>query len=605
MADYYPLISRAVAGLEKNTGENRRALYERARAALLAQLRGVTPALSESDITRERLALEESIRKVEAESARQFVEPVRQPPAPKIRPIENRPPEPRVAEPRAAEPRMQEARPTEQRQRPEPEPRRYVNPPTQQETRTEAPRRPRPPSAPSMPDGRQSGSIFDQPLQAEPPPPPPPAPPPPPPARHPLRRPVAERRPQLSDTGLKDFRNVISEANELGGASARAEKSAREAYAAVPIPTNLDGPARANDPDRATRTSEDRPARSFDRPQSDRPDPRKFEQHAASDRMLEVQTPSDARPHDDFSEPMLESSFTMDDARPVAPRTRRGAATAPIEDEAEYASAIRETRPPRSYRPLIPGLIAVIALLVLTGVLWSQWSNMVALYRSFLAPATEVVRDTAAPASPKKNQDKIEPGGQQSAPVPTPGGQAAAVAQKVVLYEEEPGNPDGKRFVGSAIWRTETITPGPGQPPELAVRADVEVPERKLAMTWSFRRNTDKGLPATHTVEIMFKLPADFPSGGISNVPGILMKQNESTRGVPLSGLAVKVTPGFYLIGLSNLDQDRDRNLQLLKDRAWFDIPVVYNNNRRAILAMEKGTPGDRAFAEAFKAWKQ
>jgi len=45
MADYYPLISRAVAALEKNNGENRRALYDRARAALLAQLRGVTPPL--------------------------------------------------------------------------------------------------------------------------------------------------------------------------------------------------------------------------------------------------------------------------------------------------------------------------------------------------------------------------------------------------------------------------------------------------------------------------------------------------------------------------------------------------------------------------------
>src|SRR5437667_863616 len=58
MADYHPLIARAVAGLEKNNGENRRALYERARGALLAQLRSVTPALNESDITRERLALE-------------------------------------------------------------------------------------------------------------------------------------------------------------------------------------------------------------------------------------------------------------------------------------------------------------------------------------------------------------------------------------------------------------------------------------------------------------------------------------------------------------------------------------------------------------------
>src|SRR5215831_577962 len=70
MADYYPLINKAVAGLDKSTGEARRALYERARTALVTQLRGVVPALSEQDITRERLALEEAIRKVEAEAAR-------------------------------------------------------------------------------------------------------------------------------------------------------------------------------------------------------------------------------------------------------------------------------------------------------------------------------------------------------------------------------------------------------------------------------------------------------------------------------------------------------------------------------------------------------
>jgi hypothetical protein len=174
----------------------------------------------------------------------------------------------------------------------------------------------------------------------------------------------------------------------------------------------------------------------------------------------------------------------------------------------------------------------------------------------------------------------------------------------VVLYEEEP-DANSTRFVGSVIWRTETVTAGLGQPPELVVRADVEVPERKLAVTWSLRRNTDKGLPATHTVEITFKLPADFPFGGISNVPGILMKEGERTRGAPLKGLAVNVTPSFYLIGLSNQEADKQRNLQLLEERGWFDMPVVYNNNRRAILAMEKGAPGDRALADAFKAWKQ
>ena len=38
-------------------------------------------------------------------------------------------------------------------------------------------------------------------------------------------------------------------------------------------------------------------------------------------------------------------------------------------------------------------------------------------------------------------------------------------------------------------------------------------------MTWSLRRNTDKALPASHTVEIMFTLPPDFPNGGISEHP--------------------------------------------------------------------------------------
>ncbi len=85
MADYHPLIARAVDGLGTSTGEARRALYERARAALVAQLRGIEPPLSEADITRERLALEDAIRKVEAETVRKSrAEP--RPAAPPLRP---------------------------------------------------------------------------------------------------------------------------------------------------------------------------------------------------------------------------------------------------------------------------------------------------------------------------------------------------------------------------------------------------------------------------------------------------------------------------------------------------------------------------------------
>jgi hypothetical protein len=45
------------------------------------------------------------------------------------------------------------------------------------------------------------------------------------------------------------------------------------------------------------------------------------------------------------------------------------------------------------------------------------------------------------------------------------------------------------------------------------------------------------------------------------------------------------------------------RNLRLLKERDWFDIPVVYTDGRRAIIAIEKGPPGERVFSDAFAAW--
>ena len=135
------------------------------------------------------------------------------------------------------------------------------------------------------------------------------------------------------------------------------------------------------------------------------------------------------------------------------------------------------------------------------------------------------------------------------------------------------------------------------------MRATIEIPDRRMTVTWTLRRNTDKNLPASHTIEIVFNLPADFPSGGVANVPGVMMKQAEQARGTPLAGTAVKVINGFFLIGLSGDDTLKQRNFQLLKDQEWFDIPIVYANDNRAILAVEKGPPGDRAFADAFAAW--
>jgi hypothetical protein len=64
--EYYRLISRAVAALEINTFEDRRAIYNRARAVQSYQL-GKRP-FNKADVDRERSLLEDAISRVETEA---------------------------------------------------------------------------------------------------------------------------------------------------------------------------------------------------------------------------------------------------------------------------------------------------------------------------------------------------------------------------------------------------------------------------------------------------------------------------------------------------------------------------------------------------------
>ena len=540
MADYRPLITRAVEGLGTSTAEARRTLYERARTALVAQLRGVKPPLSEAEITRERLALEDAIRKVEAESVRKWR-------------TEPRPPAPA---PRSAN---------------------LGNPAS-----------PAPPPVPSAWRERSSGPPGDA-----------PSPPPPlrpdkrlsdPPRNEPLRRPSD---PVPSETGRPE--GQISARNRLLGArAAPAPREEMKGFRGAGT-DDLDAP----DSSGAAAPNDMRDPHSGELPAEFSDDEKQWYQDSVE---LRFDTDRSSDLLDDVSPPMrgLEQSRDYDDEGQVAPV--RGPRAQPPR-EPDY----RAPRPPRSYRGLAR-LVVVLAILgALAGAVAWQWSNITALY-SFVSHMrsrqTPVAQQPAAEPKISGRVPQEQTPGQ--APAASPNAQnVPATAQRVVLYEEDPSNPQGKQYVGSAVWRTETVSPGSGLAPELQVRADITIPERNMSVTWKLRRNTDQALPASHTIEIMFNLPPDFPGGGVANVPGVLMKESEQARGVPLAGLAVKVTNGFFLIGLSAVDADVQRNMQLLKDRPWFDIPIVYNNGGRAILAMEKGAPGDRAFADAFAAWSK
>jgi hypothetical protein len=219
-----------------------------------------------------------------------------------------------------------------------------------------------------------------------------------------------------------------------------------------------------------------------------------------------------------------------------------------------------------------------------------------------MARLAELREAAAAKSSPFPT---VPSGSVPASPIPpAPPPATDTTRSRAVLYDEEPSNPAGRQFVGSVTWRTEPIK-ADDRPDELAVHALVDIPSRRLRLTMSMKPNHDTSLPASHLIELSFGLPADFEGGTVANVPGILMKFNEQARGAPLAGLAVKVTSGFFLVGLSNVTVDRERNLQLLLERSWFDIPFIYANQRRGILAIEKGESGEQIVKSAFTAWGQ
>jgi hypothetical protein len=348
------------------------------------------------------------------------------------------------------------------------------------------------------------------------------------------------------------FRDVVADADELGGAAAQANRSARRTYANVPSPT----------------------------PEFDRLEPSMEDRSGESE--LAAQMAQQPRAQ--------EQAYAFDEA-PVEAERRSG------------RPSLSRPEPPRERkRPVLKSgifpvkrALAVGLVLILMFATIAYWPQLRGLYSDFAGRSKQVeAPKKETPVDRPKITDRVGQPGQTIAPV----------AQRVVLYDEDPAEPQGKQYVGQVVWRTENVA-GANGTTDMAIRADIDIPDRKFKAALTIRRNNDTSLPASHTVEMTFQLPQDFAGGGVSNVPGVLMKSNEQTRGTPLAGLAVKVTDNFFLIGLSNVDADRGRNLQLLKERSWFDIPLVYANQRRAIVALEKGSPGERAFADAFNVWQQ
>ena len=660
MADYKELLRRAISALPENNGAARRAVYEKARSALVGQLRAINPPLPARDITQHRLQLEDCIRQVEQEASEAVISLGREtglgsrtaPPPP----------------PKAAEPASTPAEMLRQVQAVEAstntEPAKTVEPvrvapsgsiediinqaaaaaavnvvPSGELTAADEvkpagrPERPLPSivaraeaakSGPTSPIASAASYGNDAPLRA------------------PSFTPRRETAPLAANSSMEPARASARVEPSLGNQALARQQVAMPLVVAEAAPVET--------------------ALSAVREVDVEPDPREAE--GAISRAIET---LDREARGEVTAPVAVVREAV-----VPPANRKGAGEA--DDDASDVSFA--AAPPSGRGGAGLTIFLVVSALLLAGVgaggylAWRE--GYVDLDQMFgrATPGTEVAQATPADAMPTPTLDTAEPtvpstdeatGPGNTAttdatneattslqglepqdrlePTPTPvvpdgtqtalpqlGGQEikgeerlpdedvastqtpdlAATVDPAVLAGSQSllleASPDGRTgavpFSGTIEWTEGVDETGL---PTLIGKANI--PARNLGVALTIRKNADPSLPASHLMEVDFTVNDTFVGGTISSLPGVLLKNEELVPGTPLVGASARVVGNSFLFALSATASDATTNTDLLENRKWMDLAVIYGTGRNAIITLEKDADAQALFDKVFAAW--
>jgi hypothetical protein len=579
MADYYSILKKTIASLPESNGAARRSVYSRARNAIVNQLKAYEPPLSPSEITAEQLRLEEAIRKVEAEAARESLG------------LGPTPPKPETPKP-ASDTAQNKPETASHEQQPSVDTEASADGKATGSAQAAIPS----PLKETLSEAQSLGTAANKAVQN---------------AKDAVE-PVAENAPVDVAAPRQEPAFASSETAEIGGTDTSGVKDSSddEALFADEAAVAEAGPAsqKASRNKRERRSASDALRREasgikilpiaiaavlvlavvgfgayFFLPLGDQVADgqagEKSTQTASTAQSPEV-TPTPASPQ---TSPEPETSKNTD-------RLLDDGSEDVVAPDARTVQTTTITPPVTTPEPSQPSIVTNV-----------ESEPAPAAPEAVSADVTQPPTGVDAPlAVPENNLAAISP--EESTPS-QPAVPSVSGTQRSILYEEgEDAAGAGTAAQGAVVWDVEEETNLDGKTQKV-LSAQVEIPERDVKVDIRIKPNDDTSLPASHLVEIKYEFPESFAAGDVVNVPGLVMKPTEEARGDALIGASVKVSPGFFWIALSSLPNEQQRNMALLRERGWIDIPMLYENGKRGILTIEKGTAGENAVESAVSAW--
>lgn len=318
--------------------------------------------------------------------------------------------------------------------------------------------------------------------------------------------------------------------------------------------------------------------------------------------------------------PRFDPPPTFDDPEPIAVEDPKSIDLPDFEPERSQPDQV----PPKKSGGVTAVLFGVLALLILAGGGTAAWQlglldpylDLETATPEIAEPAGEVLEEApdvrTVGSDPTRSNERLLPDNQgaveetpsepeqpaDEVAAVEPETSALPVAQTAILYEEGlTPDADGFTAPGRAVWR---LDEGGASP---AVVGTIEIPARGILMNLRISLNLDDALPATHLIEFDFDLSEAFPASSVAELVGVVVKPQEQSGGDPLRGAIVDLGDGVFWQALAAGEADRAVNVPLLRDGRWFDLPILYDDNRRAIITFEKGNDGVAIFQQALNAW--
>lgn len=539
MAEYYPLLAKAIGSLPNSTPESRRVVYERARKALIGQLRTLHPPVPDDDIERESVTLDKAVERLEAELAKGVVPgapptPAKAADAPTVPPSAAPPAKPAVP--------LKEGG--------------VIGP---------AGQRPVPPLRPPMPRPPVAKLSADRPPVA---------------AKLPAAKPLAEKPPADEQTagapGLKPQAPKLPSLRPPVGKAPvfkpqTLEPPGSEAFAAdggePPLPVETTSPDAA-------------PAATVPADTATRPPPRTAtqEQPGDSKRLKPPQRPIAPQPRDAAGP--KRRLWIIPVAVGIVAALVAGAAWK-LRDRPE--TLIKNK--PAEQTQAETGKIA---------------ERVGEPSSSSSAPTDTGTQPTPPSKAPEETGKAVQPAQTAQPTNPNP---EVPVAHRAALLVEAPDEPNKvKTFLGTVVWKLNNATQGATEAVGLAVEADVDLPDDKMKAIVTFEKNKDASLPASHTIKVRFMVEPGSFSGNVKQISVPQMRPEASPGGEPLAGVTVPITTNSFLVGLSPGNAEA-ANTDLLRRLQWIDIPIMLDSGKIAKLTFEKSDSGQRDLNEALEAW--